>query len=743
MSHKIRIDDKSLNTLADALEDDWPDLALQLGFDWSECVSIIEGYSVQVHDQARHMLFNWRLRSAGGDMGDVTVALKKIDRYDLLEKLGAEVVDDECLRKLARALDSRKDWQDLAVYLGFDWEVYARIENSRDMLFKWREFYDKHDMRTVLVWALKRIRRYDLLGELDVEDLDPEVLEEIGTSLGHSWQDLARFLGFDYREIRSIQYRVPYELPGRSLMRIWRANFEGDNPVQYLSAALTLAGRPDLSRLIAPTQEMFWTDEAVRQSDSNPRGCYSKERPQTSTRTPHLPPLRKPAPSNALAASHRTIRETVPSRSAEYPSDVSLLDGAPERSSTVFLERRFPNGTTSKDTAFTPVPRPPQTRPLTTAPTASHRKYRQMAPSRSTEFRTILSSNVRASSRLSSNSREEQVLNRPCSDDSAFTQGYMTSDRPPTSNASGDVPPSESAVAEKRQEAGCFQKCRKVINKVLSGLGRFKDAIGGVKEVLGELEGQSDDGQMLSDICEGVETGVVLVIKGMTCVWDIGKLWQQRKDGNVTYKEFVLATTITVLKALNKTGCAIAGGVAGKFVGTTIGTHFGVPVLGSVIGGSLGAFIGRCVGSVSGWLLNKLVKKAVTLSIRYDNRIVRAISALSPGDQIMYFSTQKQSNQHAIVVAVNPSDGKIELVYHRAGMVVKEEMHLSGPVKKVVYDSKECRSPYDVVARARSQINKEFRLTRQDGSEFAQWCKLRHVTGFYPVSRHLNAVETH
>ena len=81
-------DDTLLENLACALRDAWPILALHLQLDDNLCIMISESLD-EDHDQARLMLEEWRDRYPGHDMiGRLVEALRKMGRYDLLERIG-------------------------------------------------------------------------------------------------------------------------------------------------------------------------------------------------------------------------------------------------------------------------------------------------------------------------------------------------------------------------------------------------------------------------------------------------------------------------------------------------------------------------------------------------------------------------------------------------------------------------------------------------------------------------------
>ena len=82
-------DDFSLENIANALGNAWPSLATYLSFNDAECQSIIVAFPGRINRQSHCMLRAWKEGYAGADMmGDLTGALRKIGRYDLLIELG-------------------------------------------------------------------------------------------------------------------------------------------------------------------------------------------------------------------------------------------------------------------------------------------------------------------------------------------------------------------------------------------------------------------------------------------------------------------------------------------------------------------------------------------------------------------------------------------------------------------------------------------------------------------------------
>ncbi|XP_038073102.1 uncharacterized protein LOC119741428 [Patiria miniata] len=550
------LNDKFLGSIADALDEEWPLLAIELGFDWDECEAIIEAYKGQVKEQAEYMLAAWRQRPDASHLNDLKVALKMIRRCDVLKKIGLEVLDEECLGNLAKSLG--RTWTRLAIFLGFDEEDSRRTGNGLNMLKTWKEHYYGNDIVDDLTGALKQIGRYDLLHELGAEDLDTEILNKIGTSLGASWQKLACYLGFDCEDLRDIKAMAGLSSPAdqaRLMLRIWRDNFEGDNPVQYLATALTLAGHESITQSFEP---------------------------------------------------------------------------------------------------ISPVPAP--------------------SPKKS----------------------------------------------------------------------GNVQKCKMVINKALSGLKKGAKMVGracGILKTSIKDSASTDDSASLvdtldtiGDVCQGVNTGLILVIDGVSCVWDIAELWQQRKQGNISLKDFLTEACMASSQALVKAGCAVGLGFAGKAIGASIGSVAGsfiAPVIGTWVGGYIGAIVGGAVGLGMGWVVGKLIGKMVNSAIKYDDKVVTKVSALRPGDQIILPGTWQLPKRHAIVLDVFDAKEQIGVICHRSGVVVEEIVPFS-PINRIEYDSKECRSSVEVVKRARSKIGEELPQKANDGSEFAQWCKLDCVVCMDP-----------
>ncbi|KAH3877339.1 hypothetical protein DPMN_001202 [Dreissena polymorpha] len=232
-----------------------------------------------------------------------------------------------------------------------------------------------------------------------------------------------------------------------------------------------------------------------------------------------------------------------------------------------------------------------------------------------------------------------------------------------------------------------------------------------------------------------VGAGIVVVIEGAHMVWDLSKMYERRQDGKLTRKDFIESSTQRFMEALCAAGLAIVGSLGGEALGGTIGGVIGsaMPVIGTAVGAAVGVFIGSIIGGALGAisgrafgsLLGPFVGKAITSLIKRDDKAVRVISDIFPGDQIIFCPWFLHPRCHAIVVKINKDENTVKVIRSSyAKGVVEEWRDFCEPIYKVMYNESDTYDPEVSISRARSKLGQnEYSLLTNNCKHFACWCK--------------------
>ena len=237
-----------------------------------------------------------------------------------------------------------------------------------------------------------------------------------------------------------------------------------------------------------------------------------------------------------------------------------------------------------------------------------------------------------------------------------------------------------------------------------------------------------------------VGAGIVIAIEGGFCIWDVSKIYEKRKNGSLSRKDFIESTAQRVMEAICGAGFAVAGSLLGEFLGGAAGAALGsvIPVVGTVAGATVGVFIGSIIGGVVGALGGKIlgsligpfVGKAIVHFIKRDDRAVESVEHLTEGDHVVFYRWLLHPRHHAIVVETDSVRNKIRIVHNtrRCG-IVEEWVNFVHPVYKVIYNGDECHISNDVIARARSKLgDNNYSLITNNCKDFARWCKEKNTT---------------
>ncbi|XP_022093773.1 uncharacterized protein LOC110980974 [Acanthaster planci] len=760
------LDNTLLENLASALVDSWPILASHLQLDINLYVMLSEQFD-EVRDQARRMLQLWREGYPGHDMiCCLAKALKKMGRYDLLERIGMEVFDDDSLKQLADALGHA--WPNVADHMGFDDADCQSIivvcpnevdEQALQMLTSLRERYGGLVKVDDLKRALRKIGRYDLLKLLGEETVETITIRKLAEGLGESWTELALYLMMDDVQCETIleDFLEPCQQAEEMLVR-WRENFTGKNQVEYLGRALVMMNRYDLAEELAgsrclPKCNCGNTDPfKMRRYISKdyegltrPIGlcCASCGQEWLAERFLFPPDVDNTRPS--VKVDKVVLKEQKPVAVEKNPvfqvrdcrTKIEYIDRlrdylkvgdhitwrrpygiwhhaivlgfTDEIGKVIVIHWNKPNCSVTAQIVEEELDLLKQWGDL----------YRIDYSEEVTQVNTPELVLARARSRLGEIGYS--LLGDNCE---AFASYCKT------------------GVAESCQLVWLYRKYTEIIEKALTEL---KDGVWKVgyqyvrkellseagKKTLGAVAG-AEFLERLGQATDVVGVGLVFLFEGKACIWDLEKIYEKLKSGGISRNDFIETASRRVGEAVIGAGLGSVMGIAGQAAGGALGS-FILPgiggavgaFLGSVVGGTLGIILGKPVGSVVG----PHIGRAFTSLMGTDDRSVESIEDLQPGDQIVLYGNLLHPRHHAIVVDRYPGLGKVQVVHNTYQQgVVEEQVDFPERVYRLVYDEQKCYPPEEVIKRARSKIgNKEYRysLVWNNCKHFAQWCKVK------------------
>ena len=234
-----------------------------------------------------------------------------------------------------------------------------------------------------------------------------------------------------------------------------------------------------------------------------------------------------------------------------------------------------------------------------------------------------------------------------------------------------------------------------------------------------------------------IGAGIVIVIEGGFCIWDLSKIYENRKNGKLSRKDFIESAAQRISESIFAAGFAVGGSLIGEFLGGVAGAALGsvIPVVGTIAGAAVGVFLGSVIGGVLGSLAGKIhvfgsvigpyVGKAIVYFIKRDDRAVATVDDLDIGDQVVFYRWLLHPRHHVIVSDKDSVHNKLRIIHstHKRG-VVEEWVDFVQPVYKVIYPNDECHPANDVIGRARSKLGyKEYSLITNNCKDFARWCK--------------------
>ncbi|XP_071799034.1 uncharacterized protein [Asterias amurensis] len=696
--------DFPVEILSNRLGEAWPSLATQLGFDDAECQSIIVAQEGRISRQAHYMLQAWIERHGGTlKMSTLIEALKEIRRPDLLRDLGVEFLDNETIKKVAQKVGT--SWPELALYLGFDIEDCLNIqkcfprkgEQARQMLANWRLKFNGANPLETLSKALQAVN-VELANELGTLQRIPPC-----TTLNCGNSDPVKF----------------------------RRYFSQDGQSQLLGICCTMCGQEWLQ-----DRFLFHPDTDKTRPRIRLYGVVLKKQ---------LMVVMEMNPAFQVKSSRRKI-------DLDYALDVlkvgdhitwqrpyilwhhAIVSGVDKGNGRLkvlhWTKMRWSCGTTQ--IMETDISLRDQW--------GANELYKIEYGQEMTKTNPVELVIARAKSRLGDNGYE--LLGDNCEAFASYCK---------------------SGVVESCQAVWFYNKVKTIVEETLvnalksvvkGGCVVAKEYVkAGSKAFLQQVEtvsieeglkaaGEVGGAELFERLCKGTDVvgaGIVIVIEGVACVWNLGEYYQKREKGDLSRSEFVKTATQRVAEALCGAGLAISLGLGGQAVGAGMGAVAGtliLPGLGTAIGGFIGGIVGGVVTGVVGSLVGRAfgsfigapIGRCLARQIGADDSAVR-IEELLPGDQIVFYGNLLHPRHHAIVVSRTRDQSKVRVVHSTySNGVIEEEVDFIEPVYKVIYREQNCFPPEKVIERARSKIVDDaytYSLVWNNCKHFAQWCKLK------------------
>ncbi|XP_038071383.1 uncharacterized protein LOC119740223 [Patiria miniata] len=759
-------DDPLLVPLADALGEAWQTLAFYLHLDDNQIVSIAGSFD-QVHKQARRMLTVWREDYPGIDMiGQLTKALKRMGKYDLLKIIGLETVDEKSLQTLADEL--KGVWPEVAEHLGFDDDDCGSIrvaypedikEQAWQMLKALRERHDGLVKMDELKGALKKISRYDLLKWLGEEILETTTIRKIARGLGESWPKLALYLLMDEVQCEAIMkyHSEPWQ-QAEEMLVLWREDFEGDNPVEHLGRALMMMDREDLAQALVPSQQLQPCGQCGNANPLKMRRYYSKDyegftrviglccalcgQEWLSERFLFHPDVDNTRPWVKLGGVVLKEQLEVPLEKnpvfqvkdcrtkIEHFDDIShyikVGDHITWHRPWGIWHHAVVSGLCDEVGKVKVIH---WNKPNCSVSTQIVEEELDLRQQWGDTFRIDYPKEITAAN------TPELVIARAESRKGDIGYNLLGD------NCEAFASYCKTGVAESCQLVWLYRKYTEIVEKALASLadGVWKvgyslvrkianDAMAGGGKKAVEAVGEAEFIEQVWKGSNWVGVGLVFAFEGRTCYWDLRQVYEKRKSGGISLKDFIETASRRVSEAIFGAGLASFIGIAGQAAGSFILPGILSPVgafLGSVVGGTLGLIIGKPLGSIVG----PHIGRAITSAMGTDDRAVERIEDLKPGDQVVFYGNLLHPRHHAIVVDRFPGAKKVQVVHNTYNQgVIEEKVDFSTSVFRLVYDERKCYPPDEVIQRARSKIGDEtyrYSLVWNNCKHFARWCKLR------------------
>lgn len=212
--------------------------------------------------------------------------------------------------------------------------------------------------------------------------------------------------------------------------------------------------------------------------------------------------------------------------------------------------------------------------------------------------------------------------------------------------------------------------------------------------------------EMITQTCQWVGMGLVVFMEGCLTIYDLHVLYESRKKGDLTRKQFLEQASKRVTETILTAVPAALGGF--------------VPVVGIFVG-----MIGATVGKLAGAWIGPYVGKVLTNMIRPDDRAVQSINDLHLGDHIVFYGNFAHPRHHVIVLWHDEKNTSVNVIHNTYESGVKQEwIKFKAPFYKVIYRDDQCLPADKVCNRAILKLGTyEYNLLTYNCKHFAEWCK--------------------
>ena len=118
----------------------------------------------------------------------------------------------------------------------------------------------------------------------------------------------------------------------------------------------------------------------------------------------------------------------------------------------------------------------------------------------------------------------------------------------------------------------------------------LKEAGGSIAKV-----GLAETIETVKQASNWIGAGIVIVIEGGFCIWDLSKIYENRKNRELSRKDFIESAAQRITESIFAAGFAVGGSLIGEFLGGAAGSALGsvIPVVGTIAGAAIGVFVGQ------------------------------------------------------------------------------------------------------------------------------------------------------
>ncbi|XP_060078467.1 uncharacterized protein LOC132557956 [Ylistrum balloti] len=212
----------------------------------------------------------------------------------------------------------------------------------------------------------------------------------------------------------------------------------------------------------------------------------------------------------------------------------------------------------------------------------------------------------------------------------------------------------------------------------------------------------------------------VIVLEGLTLIWDIIKAYSERRNGNLSRNEYVKIAIRRIVDGVVTVTFTIVGIIVGVSLVVT------GPIVPCLLACAVGGIIGASLGKIGGTLLGSLIGRAIVKCFKTDDKAVDKITDLMPGDHVVLTKWALHPRCHGILVE-HDGQSQIRIIRNKCKHgVVDEWVPFEKPLYLVMHKKKKCFPNETVLKRARGQLGaRRYNIVTHNCKTFANWCKRR------------------